>query len=119
MGIPTYKAYTNNPGYDLIATNPNTGKLIKIQVKSRWRTNAPGFIIKNIESDFVIVVRLNRGDKTGKAKIKEPEYFIFPKSLIDNIPRSETWNKMNLKDIPDYEDYKDKWELIKSALQAG
>jgi hypothetical protein len=117
MGIPSYKTYTNMPGYDLIATNPEIGKSVRIQVKSRWRTNAPGFIIKNIDCDFVIVVRLNRGDKKGKSVIKEPEYFVFPKSVIEHVPRTVSWNKMNLKDIPNYETYKDQWGLIKLALQ--
>jgi hypothetical protein len=39
--IPTYKTYTNMPGYDLVATNPDTNRAARIQVKSRWRTGAP------------------------------------------------------------------------------
>jgi len=117
QGIPSYKTYTNMPGYDVIATNPETEKLIKIQVKSRWRTNAPGFIIKNFDCDFIIVVRLNRGNKAGNAEVKTPEFFIFPKHILEPITRTKDWNKMNLKDIPNYLDFKDQWELLKKALQ--
>jgi hypothetical protein len=61
--IVSYKTYTNMPGYDLVATHPEKNKSARIQVKSRWRTGAPGFLIKNFDSDFVVVVKLNRGQK--------------------------------------------------------
>ena len=116
-GITSFKAYTNMKGYDIVAINPETGKAIKIQVKSRWRTNAPGFIIQNFECDFIVVCRLNRGDKSGKANQKPPEYYIFPKDFLASVRRSESWNKMNFKDIPHFEGYRDQWGLIKQALQ--
>ena len=34
-----YKAHTNFPGYDLMAVNPVTWKIARVQVKSRWATN--------------------------------------------------------------------------------
>ena len=50
------------PGYDLIAINTETKKQCRIQVKSRWATNANnGFSLKNTDCDFVVFVRLNRG----------------------------------------------------------
>ncbi|MFN2366285.1 MAG: hypothetical protein ABR523_07480, partial [Desulfurivibrionaceae bacterium] len=60
-GIPTFKAYINYPGYDLSAVNADKNISAKIQVKSRYRTNWDGFIIKNLDSDFVVLVTLNRG----------------------------------------------------------
>ena len=73
-GIPAYKTYTNLPGYDLVATWPETNKSARIQVKSRWRTDAPGFIIKDlVNCDFVVVVKLNRGNKSGTGKVLAPE----------------------------------------------
>ena len=38
--IASYKTYTNMPGYDLVATNPESNKSAMVQVKSRWRTGA-------------------------------------------------------------------------------
>lgn len=38
-GISCYKAYVNFPGYDLTAVNPESRKIARIQVKSRWATN--------------------------------------------------------------------------------
>jgi len=64
--IASYKTYTNMPGYDLVATNPESNKSAMVQVKSRWRTGANGFPIKNFDCDFVVVVLLNRGSKDGK-----------------------------------------------------
>jgi hypothetical protein len=60
-GIPAYKTYTNLRGYGLVATWPETNRVARIQVKSRWATTAPHFLIKNVdECDFVALVRLNR-----------------------------------------------------------
>jgi len=41
--IPAYKAYTNMPGYDLVATNPERNTCARVQVKSRWETGSSGF----------------------------------------------------------------------------
>lgn len=38
-GISAYKVYVNFPGYDLTAVNPETRKVARLQVKSRWATN--------------------------------------------------------------------------------
>jgi hypothetical protein len=62
-GIPAYKTYTNMRGYDIVATDPERGSAARIQVKSRWRTNAEGFIINNFECDFVVAAMLNRGSE--------------------------------------------------------
>lgn len=115
-GILANKSYLNTPGYDLIAANPDRKKLIRIQVKSRWRTDAPGFLINNFDSDFVVVVRLNRGGKGLKSNIKEPEYFIFPTDIIEMAPKTVGWGRVNLKDIPEYEKYRDNWEAIRAKL---
>jgi hypothetical protein len=48
-GIPTFKSYTNTPGYDLVATNPEKNSSARLSVKSRWKTGAEGFIIKNFQ----------------------------------------------------------------------
>ena len=45
-GVPTYKAYTNLRGYDLLATSTRGNKSARIQVKSRWATDANSFSIK-------------------------------------------------------------------------
>jgi hypothetical protein len=115
--IPTYKTYTNMPGYDLVATNPERNISAKIQVKSRWRTNAPGFLIRSFNCDFVVFCRLNRGSKTGRAKILPPEYFVLPVEIVKAVHRSGNWGKLYLRDIPDVEKYRDRWDLIRAFLQ--
>ncbi len=114
--IAAYKTYTNMPGYDLIATNPDKKTVARIQVKSRWRTGAPGFIIRNFDCDFVIVVRLNRGKKSGGGEILPPEYFVFPNKVLQSVPRTKDWGRMNFRDIPDLEHYRDRWELVAAFL---
>lgn len=114
--IASYKTYTNMPGYDLVATNPESNKSAMVQVKSRWRTGASGFPIKNFDCDFVVVVLLNRGSKDGKKEILPPKYYVFPVEVIQNAPRSADWGKVNLKTIPDLATYEDRWDLVAEFL---
>ena len=116
--IASYKTYTNMPGYDLVATNPESHKSAMIQVKSRWRTGAGGFPIKNFSCDFVVVVLLNRGSKDGKKEVLPPKYYIFPVKVIEKAPRSDNWGKVQLRDIPNLEEYEDQWQLISDFLGA-
>src|SRR5688572_16620957 len=87
--IPAYKAYQNFPGYDLVAVNPDLNTSVKIQVKSRYRTDYDGFPIKNFNSDFVVFVALNRGfkkaKKNGDSGLKIPEYYIFPIKYVQGF----------------------------------
>jgi hypothetical protein len=115
--IPTYKTYTNMPGYDLVATNPERNLAAKIQVKSRWRTNAPGFLIRNFDCDFVVLCLLNRGAKKGASKIGSPEFYVLPVDIVKNTRRSAGWGKVMLRDISDLQQYRDAWGLIREFLQ--
>jgi hypothetical protein len=116
QGIPAYKTYTNMPGYDLVATNPDRNRAARLQVKSRWKTKAEGFIIKSFECDFVVVVKLNRGSKEGHSRILPPEYFIFPVEVARDLPRTKGWGKVSFSQIPNLESYSDKWNLIRDFL---
>jgi len=127
--VHCYKSYVNFPGYDLIAIDPLTNKMARLQVKSRWRTNYnKSFPIKNFQSDFVVHVALNRGDgskKRNKKKgreVKPPEFFIFPTEVVRAVNKFKPklkWGIVHLKKIdPDYIDkYKDKWDLIIEFLK--
>jgi len=117
--IASYKTYTNMSGYDLVATNPESNKSAMIQVKSRWRTGAAGFPIKNFSCDFVVVVLLNRGSKDGKKEVFPPNYYVFPVEVVMNAPRSANWGKVNLRDIPNYEAYEEQWNLIAQRLEVS
>jgi hypothetical protein len=117
QGIPSYKTYTNMPGYDLIATNPDRNRSARIQVKSRWKTKAEGFIINNFECDFVVIVRLNRGSKDGKADVLPPEYFILPVEHAKTLPRTKGWGKVSFSKIPELESYREKWNFIQDFLK--
>jgi hypothetical protein len=70
-GVPTFKTYTQMAGYDLVATDPERGTSVKIQVKCRWATDGDGgFLIKNFNTDFVVLALLNRGYRYSKRKMK-------------------------------------------------
>src|SRR5438046_3301335 len=67
-GIPAWKAYTNFPGYDIIAGSPAGGPFCRLQVKSSYWSGSRSFQIKTFECDFVCYVRLNRGYRNTNRK---------------------------------------------------
>ena len=115
-GIPTYKSYTNMPGYDLVATNPENNASARISVKSRWKTKAYGFIIKSFDCDFVVIAKLNRGSKDGRSEVLPPEFFILPVDVVCAAPRTAGWGKVSFRNIPELEQYRDRWHLIRDFL---
>jgi hypothetical protein len=120
-GIPAYKTYTNMPGYDLVATNPEKNTSVKIQVKSRYKTNWGGFIINNFHSDFVVFVALNRGveRKNGKEdnNKKDPNFYVFPIEYVKEIrDENNSWGKITKSRMKDFEKYENRWELISYKL---
>ncbi|MGH2714487.1 MAG: hypothetical protein ACREWE_08450 [Gammaproteobacteria bacterium] len=95
-GIEATKAYRNFEGFDLYASIPAAGKACRIQVKSRWATDYDGgFPIKNLGSDFVVFVALNRGyryrRKAGAPEhgVRAPEFFVFPTPVVE-APRTRS-----------------------------
>jgi len=115
--IPTYKTYTNMAGYDLVAINPETNRSARIQVKSRWKTGAPFFLIKSFDCEFVVAVRLNRGKKVGgTGRVLPPDYFVLPVEIVKSVHRPGTWSKVVFREIADLEKYKENWSLIVEFL---
>lgn len=122
-GVSAYKAYINFPGYDLTAVNPDTKKVARIQVKSRWATDYDtSFPLKNLDCDFVVHVALNRGYRFGKKKnikdngIKPPTFYIFPVDIIARARNEKGWNKVQIKKVENLDSYIDNWQLIKDYL---
>lgn len=122
-GVSTYKAYINFPGYDLTAINPDTKKVARIQVKSRWATDYDtSFPLKNLDCDFVVHVALNRGYRFGKKNntkgngVKPPTFYVFPVNVIAKARNEEGWNKVQIKKVENLEMYIDNWTLIKDYL---
>ncbi|MGH8538965.1 MAG: hypothetical protein ACRETW_00465 [Stenotrophobium sp.] len=116
QGVAAYKSYTNMAGYDIVATKPEQNRSARIQVKSRWRTGAQGFIINNFKCNFVVVVLLNRGSKTGTSKVLPPEFYIFPVSTLEGLQRFG-WGKLALSKIPEFNAAKDNWGIINVFLE--
>ena len=117
--IPAYKTYTNMPGYDVVATNPEKNTSARLQVKSRWDTNARGFLINRFDTDFVVLVKLNRGSRKGNADILNPQYYVFPVEVIESAHRKEKMPKVVLKDISELEQYENNWESISIFLESN
>jgi hypothetical protein len=119
--IVTFKAYVNFPGYDLIAANADRARTARIQVKSRYRTDWDGFIIKNYDCDFVVFVALNRGfsrpKRSGDKGIKEPEFYVMPVSYVIEVRDSNnTWGEIIRNRLAGIEQFRDRWDLIAKFL---
>ncbi len=96
-GLHAFKAYENQRGYDLIATLPDTSRSARIQVKSRWATDAGHFIISKFESDFVVLVRLNRGGRYSRKTAKEPtepEFYVLSAAEAKSMADARGWGKI-------------------------
>jgi hypothetical protein len=123
-GISTYKAYTNFPGYDLTAVNPETKRVARIQVKSRWATDYDkSFPLKNLDCDFIVHVALNRGYRFSKKNstkddgIKSPIFYVFPVDFLKNIRNQAGWNKVRITKLENLESFIDNWTLINNYLK--
>jgi hypothetical protein len=121
-GIPAFKSYTNFPGYDLIATNALNNTSAKIQVKSRFKTDWGGFIIKNVDCDFVVLVTLNRGytkpRRNGDTGVRPPDFYIFPIDYVLQVrDPNNAWDKIKKGRMVGFEQYMNEWILIKDFLQ--
>lgn len=122
--IQSYKTYTNFPGYDIVATNPATGRSCRIQVKSRRATDHdPGFLINNFECDFVVIVSLNRGysrprkSKPADTGRRDPDYHVLPVEVARAaLYEKSRWPKVSLTRVLDLPTYRNNWALIKQFL---
>jgi hypothetical protein len=120
-GIHAWKAYTNFPGWDVVAADPANGRTCRIQVKSRWATGAPGFPMGNFECDFVCYVALNRGfsrpRKSGDDGRRAPEVYVLPLNVVRRAWVDEgSWQKVYLSRI-DIDAYFERWDLIQDFLR--
>src|SRR4051812_21275131 len=97
--ITAFKAYVNYPGYDLIAADADRNTSAKIQVKSRYQTDWDGFIINNLNCDFVVFVALNRGfprpKHNGDTGIRPPDFYVLPISYVNDVrDAANSWGKI-------------------------
>ena len=128
--IQASKGYVNFPGYDLIATDADHGTSARIQVKSRSDTHERAFPIKNFECEFVVCVKLKR-EPVSHAESAErttaTDIYVLPvdvaraawESRRAQEPNPDAFNKLHLADVPDVEQYRDAFELIREHLQSG
>jgi hypothetical protein len=119
LGVPAYKAYVNFPGYDLVATSLDGSRAARIQVKSRWATDAPHWLVKHLDRcDFVVLVGLNRGTRGKRAlEAGEPEYYVLKagqaRSLI--VDEERGWAKIRRRE-DDLAPYQRNWRVIQEQL---
>jgi hypothetical protein len=124
--INCFKSYTRFAGYDLTAVNPTSGKSARIQVKSRWATDYDrSFPIKNFDSDFVVLVALNRGYRFRKSKRisdlnagrKPPQFYCFPTGIVQKAQnQGDKWGKVHINKIKNLSVYEEAWSLIRDFI---
>lgn len=119
--VQSFLCPKNFENYDLIAVNPSNKKMKKIQVKSRLTKTASSFPLDKVGSDFIVFVKLNCASRIkGELLYKydtEPEFYIFPTKLCEEYREKGGWHKVKVRDIPDYQSYKNKWKLISDNLK--
>lgn len=121
-GMQSYQAYTNQRDYDIIATAPDAHRSCRIQVKSRWATDANlHFPLSKTGFDFAVFVALNRGIRyrnvrAGEQQEREPDYWVIPVDVVLKHQRVGKMSVLRLRDIPDRERYLDAWYLVGDFL---
>ena len=122
--IPSYKTYTQMPGYDLVATNPETGRAARIQVKSRWATDSnEAVLLRAWEFDFLVYVALNRGHRYRRVRsenpaVKAPDFFVFPREVARlGVDPTSSWGRIATKRIPQRDDWRGNWGCIRTHLE--
>lgn len=102
------------PGYDVLAVSPDTKRVARVSVKSRWSVSAKGLLINNFDSDFVVIVKLNR----GATEPMPVEYFVIPTQQLSTLKRSAApWGKINFSTIPNFRSHINEWQRIRTFLQ--
>ena len=128
LGIHATKAYMNYPGWDVMALNPELNKSLRIQVKSRFASDSLGFLIKNLDFDYLVLVRLNRGNRYSgiNPESKKPQFWVIPKADVEvAIQNPKTRSSLGVwrithKHLPKPpERYEDNWALIAKKLEVN
>jgi hypothetical protein len=122
--MQSFKAQTNNPGYDLIATNPELNLSCRIQVKSWWATDYDGgFLIRQYSCDFVVLALLNRGYRYRKRAaaeddgVRPPQFYVFPVDVVRAARHEKSeWGKVFLRNMADPSQHLENWEAIEEFL---
>jgi hypothetical protein len=123
-GISAHKEYVNRPGHDLIAENAGTGSLARIQVKSRFASDANGFPIGNFDCEFVVYAKLNRGYRYTRRKVQAtdlaPALYVLPIAKVKRAINSRAkWGKqyrVYTRDLEPIAEYLNAWHLIREYL---
>lgn len=118
-GIEAHKAYTRYPGFDVVAFSGSGDRSCRLQVKSRWRSGARGFPIKNFDSDFVVFVVLNRAAASdgSSTSVRPPDIYVIPTSVVeDAVEVSGGWSKVYLRRLDEPDQYLHNWALVRGFL---
>lgn len=117
LGIPSYIAHSRTPDFDVLATNPANGKLARVQVKSRWESDAISFPISSLNTDFVVVVLLRRGTKEFSTLAFDPQFFVLSVDQLAKVKRRGAMGTTTMRKIPGFPASRDAWRVIRQFLR--
>ena len=115
--IDAFKCERGRAGIDIIAVDLMCGTSVGIQVKSRYSSSATGFLIKEVASEFIIFVRLNRDRLNEEKSALAPDCYVFPRAVIRKAHERGVMPKVHLRKIREVERYREAWFLISDALK--
>jgi hypothetical protein len=125
-GISADLASRREPDYDVIATHGTLA--CRVQVKMRWATDYDRtFPLPEPKAggcDFVVHVALNLGNRGYHGRpagedVGTPAFYVIPVAVARaaTVRAWKTTPKVDLRRIPDVEDYRDRWDLIRRHLE--
>ena len=98
-GVYATKAYTRYPGWEVLATNPETGKTCRVQVKARSATDFDGgFHIKNFDAELSCLLRstaATAAEKPSSSPTRTTER-VSPSSSCSPCRSCRPWHRRRL-----------------------
>lgn len=114
-GLLVSQAPRNNANYDIIVNSHDLSKGCRVEVKhsrSHFKANISGN-----EYDFLVFIYAPSKIKDGQViPTSEREIYVFPQPVVEAAPKGKTGKNFNPKHIDGYEEYKNAYGLILSAL---
>jgi hypothetical protein len=114
-GLLVSQAPRNNTNFDIIVNNHDLSKGCRVEVKhSRTGFKAN---ISGDDYDFLVFVYAPSEIENGVIfPTGEREIYVFPQEVVEATPKGKTGVNFNPKHIPDYDRYKNNFQLITLAL---
>lgn len=114
-GMLVSQAPRNNANYDVIVNNHDLSKGCRVEVKhsrSQFKANISGS-----DYDFLVFIYApSKIEDENVIQTAERSIYVFPQKVVEKSPKGKTGVNFNPKQIENYEQYRDAFDLIKMAV---